>query len=265
MKLAPVLLVLVAHAIICGAQSVNNPCELSPDLFERRAVLVNQGAAPEHPTKPGAMTGDEQRAQIRAFNEQYYQFMMALSDDASQHRLAELKTCCAQNTHDPIALLTCRLALYLTNQITAKEFVEQFPVSGDLNVFLALDAIAYVKDRPNSLPPLFGVGGPVDSYTTELLKLATKGDKQALQKYLQLYLRAGGVLADGMADQVKRLFLEHPEFVLNNWYTLKKNMYVIPNLQDSLSDDEKRQMRQNYAQYCHVNEGACREVIRALK
>jgi len=265
MKRVPVLLLLLANAIPCLAQSVANPCKLPPDLFGRRALLVNQSAAPEHPAKPGAMTGDEQRAQIRAFNEQYYQFMMALSDDASQHRLAELKTCCGQNTHDPIALLTCRLALYLTNQITAKEFVQQFPVSGDLNVFLALDAIAYVKDKPNRVPPLFGEGGPVDSYTTELLKLATKGDKQALQKYLQLYLRAGGVLADGMADQVKRLFLEHPEFVLNNWYTLKKNMYVIPNLQDSLSDDEKRQMRQKYAEYCHINESACREVTHALR
>jgi hypothetical protein len=211
------------------------------------------------------MTGDERRAQIRAFDERYYEFMMALSDDASQHLLAELKSCCAQNTHDPIARLTCRLALYLTNQSTAKGFVEQFPVSGDLDAFWALDAIAYVKDKPNSLPPLFGEGGPVDLYTTELLRLATKGDKQALRKYLQLYLRAEGVFADDMVGQVKGLFSERPEFVLNNWYTLKKNEHVIPNLQDSLSDDEKRQMKQNYAQYCHINESACTEVIRALK
>jgi hypothetical protein len=191
--------------------------------------------------------------------------MMALSDDAQQHRLAELKTCCGLNTHDPVASLTCRLTFYLTKQGTAKEFVEQFPVSGDLDAFWALDEIANAKDKPNSLPPLFGPDGPFHSYTTELLKLATKDDKQALQKYLQLYLRAVGVFADDMADQVKGLFSEHPEFVLNNWDALKKNKHVIPNLQDSLSDDEKRQMRQNYAQCCHINESACRDVIRALR
>jgi hypothetical protein len=238
---------------------------MPPGLYGRRAVLVNQSAAPEHPTKPGTMTGDEQRAQIRAFDERYYQFMMALSDDARQDRLAELEACCGQNMHDPIASLTCRLALYVTKQSTAREFVEQFPVSGDLDAFWALDEIAYVKDKPNSLPPLFGAGGPVNSYTTELLKLATKDDKQALQKYLQLYLRAEGVFAGDMADQVKRLFSEYPEFVLNNWDALKKNEHVIPNLQDSLSDDEKRQMRQKYAQYCRINESACRELTRALR
>ena len=191
--------------------------------------------------------------------------MMTLSDDAQQHRLADLNACCAENPHDPIARLVCRLALYLTKQNTPEQFVKEFPVSGNLDPLWALDLIAGVKEKPDSLPPLFGPDGPVDSYSAELLKLVTKGNKQALQKYLQLYLRADGGFAEFMDDQVEHLFSEHPEVVLDNWDALKNNQRVIPTLQDSLSEDEKRQMRQKYERYCHINESACGEVIRALK
>jgi hypothetical protein len=61
MKLAPVSLALLAHAIICAAQSVNNPCKLPPDLFERRAVLEKQLEAPvlEHLGRPQSLGFDQ--------------------------------------------------------------------------------------------------------------------------------------------------------------------------------------------------------------
>jgi hypothetical protein len=241
---------------------VNDPCKLPPDLYDRRVAVMKEFDS----AVPGSeAVVEEIRPRLKAIDEQYYQFMMVLSDYAQQHRLAELKTCCGQNAGDPVARLTCRMALYLTKQSTAKEFVEQFPVSGDLDPFWALDEIANVKEKPNSLPPLFGGDSPFDSYTAELMKLVTKGNKQALQKYLQLSLRADGYFAESMADEVEKLFFEHPEIVLDNWDALKNNQRVIPILQDSLSEDEKKQLRQKYEPYCHINEGACREVIRALK
>jgi len=265
MKRAPILLVLLAQAIQCVGQSVNNPCKLPPDLFDRRVAVMKEFDS----AVPGSeAVVEEIRPRLKAIDEQYYQFMMALSDYAQQNRLVELKTCCGQNAGDPIALLSCRLAFYLTKQSTAKEFVENFAVFGDLDPFWALDIIASVNEKPNtpdSLPPLFRPEGPTSSYITELFRLATKGGKPALEKYLQLYLRADGAMAEYMADYVEKLFFEHPDIVLDNWDALKNNQRVIPNLQDSLSEDEKRQMRQKYAQYCHINESACREVIRALK
>jgi hypothetical protein len=261
MKPILLLLLLAAPAIICAPQSVNNPCKLPPDLFNRRAVLQKK-----YDSAARAYTAsDEILARRKTVDERYYQFMVALANDAQQQRLAELKTCCGQNMRDPIARLMCGLAFYHTEQSAAKEFVEQFQVSGNMDPLWSLDEIALISGEMHSMLPLFGHEGPVYSYTDELMTLITKGNKQALQKYLQLYLRATGVHADGMADQVKGLFSEHPEFVLNNWNVLKKNKFVIPNLQNSLSDDEKRQMRQNYERYCHINQTACREVIRALR
>jgi len=261
MKPVPVLLVLLAHAISCVAQSPNDPCKLPPDLFARRAAVVKEFESAE----PGSEMVEEIRPRLKAVDEQYYQFMMTLSDDAQQHRLAELKTCCDQNMGDPIARLTCRLALYLTKQSTAKEFVEQFPVSGDLDPLWTLDEIANVKEKWESLPPLFGPDYPVHSYSTELLNLVIGGDKQALQRYLQLYLRADGAFAEDMADQVEKLFFEHPDIVLDNWDAIKNNQLVIENLQFQLPEDRKQQLRQKFERYCHMNENACREVIRALK
>jgi hypothetical protein len=237
---------------------------LPPDLFERRAAVVKEFES----AMPGSEAVEEIRPRLKAVDEQYYQFMMTLSDDAQQHRLAELNACCAENPRDPVARPICKLTFYLTKQSTAKEFVERFPVSGNLDAFWALDSIACVKENPNSpssIPPLFRPDGPTSSYITELFRLVTKGDKSALQKYLQLSLRADGAMAEYMADQVQKLVSEHPEVVLENWDALKNNQRVIPILQDSLSEDEKRQLRQKYERYCHINEGACREVVRALK
>jgi hypothetical protein len=95
--------------------------------------------------------------------------------------------------------------------------------------------------------------------------LVTKGDKPALQKYLQLSLRADGAFAEDMADQVEKLFFEHPDIVLDNWDTLKNNILVTQNLQFLLPEDRKQQLRQKFERYCHINESACREVIHALK
>ena len=268
MKRIPLLVLLLAHAIICAAQSVNNPCKLPPDLWDRRAALYTQLGYAGSSETVGGMTGDEIRTRLWAVDEQYYQFMMALSDDAQQHCWVRMKACCAGSPQDPVARLTCRLALYLTKQSTAKEFVEQFPASGDLDPLWALDEIANVKSIPNgpdTLPPLFGGDSPFDSYITELMKLVTKGNKQALQKYLQLSLRADGYFAEEMADEVEKLISDHPEFVLRNWDALKNNNLVIGVLADEFSEDEKRQLRQKYERYCHLNKSACRELIRALK
>ena len=95
--------------------------------------------------------------------------------------------------------------------------------------------------------------------------MVTKGDKPALQKYLQLYLRADGAFAEDMADQVEKLFFEHPDIVLDNWDAIKDNQLVIENLQFLLPEDRKQQLRQKYERYCHINDSSCREVIRALK
>jgi len=182
--------------------------------------------------------------------------------------LAELNVCCAENPRDPVARLICKLTFYLTKQSTAKEFVEHFPVSGNLDPFWALDIIASVNEKPNSpdsLPPLFRPDGPTSSYITELFRLVTKGDKPALQKYLQLSLRADGAFAEDMADQVEKLFFEHPDIVLSNWDALKNNILVTQNLQFLLPEDRKQQLRQKFERYCHINERACREVIHALK
>jgi hypothetical protein len=264
MKRAAILLVLLAQAIQCAAQSVNDPCKLPPDLFDRRVAVMKEFES----AVPGGDAVEEIRPRLKAVDQQYYQFMMALSDYAQQNRLAELKTCCAQNMHDPHARLTCRLALYLTKESTAKEFVERFPVSGNLDAFWALDTIACVKENPNSpssIPALFRPDGPTSSYITELFRLVTKRDKPALQKYLQLSLRADGAIAEYMADQVEKLFFEHPDIVLDNWDALKNNILVTQNLYFLLPEDRKEQLRQKYERYCHINEGACREVIRALK
>jgi hypothetical protein len=193
--------------------------------------------------EPGSTTVDEIRAQLKVVDERYYQLMMTISDDAKKHRLVELNTCCGENPRDPIARLVCGLALYLTGQNTPEQFVKEFPVSGNLDPLWALDLIAGVKEKPDSLPPLFGPDGPAGSYATELFRLVTKGDKPALQKYLQLYLRADGGFAEFMEDQVEHMFSEHPEVVLDNWDALKSNGQVVPSLLDSLSEDEKRRMR----------------------
>jgi hypothetical protein len=206
--------------------------------------------------------GNNVRA-LRDADNEYYRLMTAISDDAERHRLAELNACCGENPHDPIAGLTCRLALYLVKQNTAREFVERFPTSRNLQPLWALDEIALFA--PNGPPMLFQPDGPVDIYIAELFELVEKGDKRALQKYLNLYLHADGAYAELIEVQLEELFSEHAKVVLDNWASVKSNQRVLATLRASLTADERGQMRLKFEPYCYINVRACRELTVALR
>jgi hypothetical protein len=268
MKLHYVFFVVVALSITCIAQSVVNDCKLSPDLFNRRTAMVKELDSEIAATrmKPGLSISEKNlQGQLRVADQEYHRFMMAVSENAMQHRLGQLNTCCRENVGEPVARLVCGLALYLTKQNTAEGFVQGFPATDDLQHFWALDEIANVEQTPKSVPPLFAPDGPVSLYISELFKLVEKGDKRALQKYLELYLHADGQYAELMQDQMEHLFSERPKIVLDNWAPIRSNQRVIANLQDSLSVNQKQQIKSQFRRYCYVNAMACRDLIAALK
>ena len=268
MKIEYVLVAVLALSTTCLAQSRVNDCKLATDLFNRRTTVAKELDSEIAATRtiPGLSTSEKNlQAQLRAADQKYHRFMMVISELAMQHRSDQLKACCNENVGEPIAESTCGLALHLTQQNTAGEFVLGFPTSDNLQSLWALDEIANVEQTPKSVPTLFAPDGPVSLYITELFKLVEKGDKRALQKYLELYLQADGQYAELMQDQMEHLFSERPKIVLENWTSIRSKRQVITNLQDTLLGDQKQRLRLQFRRYCYVNPSACRDLITALK
>jgi len=268
MRLTLVAFLLLSLTFTCLAQTTDKACVLRADLFARRMELASKLDSEIAASRSGGNKNrgvEDAQAQLQSIDKEYYQFMLAASNRATTENSAERNACCTSNTNDPIAVLICKLSRYMAKQNTAEEFVDGFPSSRDLGAFWALDQIANVTQTPGSVPSLFSPDGPVSLYITELFKLVTKGDKKALQKYLELYLHADGEYAELMEDELEQLFSKHPEVVLENWNAIKSNKRVMPNLQDSLSSDQKREMKALFRRHCQLNGTACTEVIGALR
>ena len=54
----------------------------------------------------------------------------------------------------------------------------------------------------------------VDLYVNNLFDLVAMGDWEALEQFVNLSRHAEGVYAEGLTDQIKRLFVEKPSFCL---------------------------------------------------
>jgi hypothetical protein len=259
----PLLLVLMR--IPAHAATISEACVLPVGLYARRQML-------EQPYSEQVREGylshkeaaDHIKAQLGDVDQRYQALLSTLCGASSDGNKDFIRQCCADTDHhDPVAGEMCNLTRYLADERgSATLFVQDFPETPqDIGVFWNLDEISYgpqgllVKDC--------GPIGPVDLSIDKLFGLASLGDRQALEKFVNLSLGAEGVYAEGLLDRIRRLFVENPRLVLDQWSIIKR----FPNIQEigvQFVDDEQTTAKRNFHELCVRPSHTCAEINRAI-
>jgi hypothetical protein len=258
------LLLLVLIRVPAHAGTTTGVCVLPVGLYGRRQTLKEQyseqvlSGYPSH--KEAA---DHIKAQLGVVDQKYRTLMSTLCGAANNGNGDIVDQCCAETDHDPLAGQMCNLARYLADQRgDAKRFVQAFPETPqEIERLWDLDQIS---NGPRGL--VIKECGPisaVDLNVDKLFDLVAVGDRQALQKFVNLSQHAEGVYAEGLADRIKRLFVEKPRLVLDRWSVIRQ----FPGIQEICAefvDDEQATAERNFHNICAAPSQACAEVERAI-
>jgi hypothetical protein len=258
----PLLIVLLR--VPAHAATTTDPCVLPEGLFARRQNLKQQYSKKVGNDYLGhKQAADHIQAQIRAIDRHYRALLSTLCGAASDGNADIVDQCCAETNHDPLAAEMCNLARYLAHERgDAKRFVQAFPETPqEIDILWNLDQISY---GPQGLVVKeCGPIGVVDLNVDKLFDIAALGDQQALRKFVNLRQHAEGVYAEGLADRLKRLFVEKPRLVLKRWSVIKQ----FPDIQELCAefvDDEQATAERNFQQLCARPSQACTEIERAI-
>jgi hypothetical protein len=196
--------------------------------------------------------------QKREIDKEYARFMLEVERNP---------TCCASVPQDPIEKHVCALALYRPNKNAAvADFLKDVPDDKEsAAALMVMDEIAYGTNERNSTGLAFGPYGPVTNYLTDLFRLASAGDKEALRKFLGLYAFATGEYAEALEDDAEKLFLEHSRIVVLNWQLIRTHTDLLPDLSNMMSRDQKVEARSQIKRQCSLLHRKCDEILASLK
>jgi hypothetical protein len=243
-------------------------CELKPDLYQARKAITERYAREVGNDYAGHRSvANELRAQKRDIDKQYFEYMSAVSQAASQEKPEGVQACCSAPP-DPIAHQICILGAYMQgHRKDSAAFVKGVPADKESAAALwALDEIAYANgDQGNQSALPFGPEGPVNQYLKELFRLVIRGNNEAIKKYLGLYAFADGEYAEAMEDQLETLILDHPKVVLSNWRLIKTYNRALSDLRETMSAEKKQQASSRIQKECAPEGQECTEVLALLK
>jgi len=162
-----------------------------------------------------------------------------------------------------LAVEMCSLTHYLADgRVDAKRFIQAFPQTPqEIDMLWNLDQISFGPQ--GMVVKECGPIGVVDLNVDKLFDLVATGGRQALQKFVNLSQQAEGVYAEGLADRVKRLFVEKPRLVLDRWSVIRQ----VPDIQEICAefvDDEQATAERNFRNICAAPSKACAEIERAI-
>jgi hypothetical protein len=258
----PLLIVLMRVPV--QAATTTEACVLPVGLFARRQTLEQ-----EYSKQVGndyvshKQAADHIQAQIRAVDRHYRALLSTLCGAASDGDADFVDQCCAETDHDPLAGEICNLAHYLADERgDAKRFVQAFPQTPqEIDILWNLDQISF---GPQGLVVKeCGPIGAVDLSVDKLFDLVALGDQQALGKFVNLSQHADGAFAEGLADRIKRLFVEKPRLVLEQWSVINQ----FPDIQEVCAefvDDEQATAERNFHELCARPSETCAEIQRAV-
>lgn len=246
----------MALLFLNGASASRDGCQLTKGLFERRSALIAARGTYREPsdTTPAPK-------ELESINEEYFQFMLRASNGKGQEG-AEAE-CCRESVQDPVAEIVCKFVKYLrTDKKDHHLLLESVPTGPTGRQALwALEPIAsfHAEHDPESVPEIFKPYGPVHLYLDELYRLVSQGEKEAISKYLELYLHSDSEHAEQMDDQMEDLLKSHSDVVLTHWGILKLHRKALLRFMAFLPSDEKKLLRSKIdaSKECAVLSEAC--------
>jgi hypothetical protein len=261
MKIAKLYWVILALFLFTpGDRARGDGCKLTKGLFERRAALIAAGGAyRREPTDTTAASKE-----LEGINESYFQFMMRVANpECTEGGESE---CCGNPIEDPVAKIICKFVKYLkTGRKDRRLLLESLPTDPiGRQALWALEPIAYLHAGRESenVPAIFKRYGPVTLYLDELYSLVRLGEKEAISKYLELYLYSDGEHAEEMDEQMEELLKSNSDFVLRQWGIFKLHRKALQRFMSFLSNDEKKLLKSKIrvSKECAARSEACTEL-----
>lgn len=257
-------LLLVVMWVTAGAAPLKKACELPEGLYAHLQTLKQQYS---EQVRSGYLNhreaADRTKAQMRVLDQQYRVFLSTLCVAARHGNVQFVRQCCADADNDPMAEEICNLARYLADERgTAERFVQTFPdTSRQIGVLWDLDEIS--NGPQGLLVNACGSTGLVDLYLNKLFGLAAIGDRQALEKFVNLSQHAEGTYAEGLTDQIKSLFVENPRLVLDQWTVIRRFPHI-REIGTEFVGDEQATAERNFHELCVRPSPACLEIERDI-
>jgi hypothetical protein len=257
-------LFLFLMSVPAHAATTTDPCALPIGLFARRQALKQQYS---EQVRSGYLShkeaADHILAQLTVVDQHYRALLSTLCGAASDGDADVVDRCCGETDHDPLAGEMCNLAHYLADEREAKHFVQNFPETPQkIAIFWDLDEVSY--GRQGLLVKECGPIGGVDLYVDKLFNLAVLGDQQALEKFVNLTQHAEGEFAEGLGERMKRLFVENPRLVLEQWSVIRRDPHIQYVASDFVDDNEQATAERNFHKLCIRPSQACAEIERAI-
>src|SRR5208282_3652415 len=242
-------------------------CKLPEGLYSRRESLERQYATDVgNDYLAHQQVADRILARERALDRNYYHPLFSrLCQAASAGKLDVVTECCATASDDPAGRLMCNLEYYIGDgRRDPARFLQGFPETrSDIGTLWNLDSMMVSSTPQREITPECGPSGPVDSYLNELFSLIARGNIQALNRFVHLSHYADGEYAEYLADQMKNLLIQEPDFVLAQWPTIRQ-FRDIEEIGSEFSDSERSESEQKYRDRCATESRACKEVQQAI-
>ncbi len=257
-------LVLMTMCLLAENVVADQICTLSPGVYARRQTLEQQyleRVGDNYLLHKSA--ADRIKMQLRQIDQRYQLLFSILCKAAGDGDSDQVASCCRQVGHDQAADEVCSLSYYLaTERADSESFIASFPGTPEqIAVLWNLEDITY--GPKGSMVTDCGPSGLVDLYVDELFHLVTLGNRQALLKFVNLSHYAEGVFAEGLADRMKRLFVEKPRLVLKDWSVIRGFSHI-EEISAEFADSEQATAERNFDNLCVTSSEACIEIKRAV-
>ncbi len=244
-KIFPILILIVVF--LFPALSIA-ACKDLTGLYEKRESLRKQF----------------QHEEVRVIDQEYRRIIHDLFFEYERGEHKKFDECYDAYRKDKYLFFVCKLIKFY-NDKNADNFLEDIPLSNDgLHPLWELDSISSVDVFYNiPYPQVFKYNSVTDIFIEAICKLATEGNKEALEKLFLLGNSVDGCIAEDWADNIFILVKDYPRVVVSNWEIFRKYKAMI-SFESTASKNDMDLIIQKYENLCSstgVNSKYCREII----
>ena len=261
-------IVLLAAVLIACRPALSQICSLPSGLYSKRTRLEERYVTEVGKDYIGKRAiAEEILQEQKEVDQKYLEYMSRVANVSFQ----AARTCCPPTQQDPVAVRVCSLSLYVKGgRKDVTSFLASVPADeASAHSLWLLDEIGH-SQGPGADESKFPFRplGPVSTYIGELYKLVLTADRDAIRKYLRLFVLAHGTTGDAaeqMEDDVEKLLRRNPALVAENWSIFREYPRALATVDEMMSGDEKREAVSSILKECSAKNFDCNGLSSSLK
>ena len=255
----------VVAVLVTSRPALTQTCSLPPGLYSERTRLEERYAKEVgNDYVQNKAVADDLLRQRRAVDQKYLKYMSRVANRTP----GTVRGCCPLSQKDPVALRICALSSYMKGgRKNVASFLASVPANeASTHSLWILDEIAHSQGSGTDESKIpFQPLGPVSTYLNELHKLVLVSNQNAVRKYLGLFELADGDAAEGMEDDIEKLFLHKPGLVAENWNIFRQYHKALATVDELMSEGDKRQAVSSIRKECSAKSLDCSSLSSSLK